>query len=137
MTDGGCSTVREAAAGTVAAAGAVVGAAPVIVGTGHTGDRSSDGSTHGPLLPTPPGRGAGGTALSVATATAAVVGGGSGLGGGGGGWGSVPSGEGVVEEERLRGKSIEAKGSTGVSPMQKRNRRELKVRPRHPTYRLP
>lgn len=31
---------------------------------------------------------------------------------------------------RLKGKSVEAKGSTGVSPMQKRNRRELKVRRR-------
>eukprot|EP00903_Cladosiphon_okamuranus_P007153 g6946.t1 len=28
---------------------------------------------------------------------------------------------------RLKGKSVEAKGSTGVSPMQKRNRRELKL----------
>lgn len=47
---------------------------------------------------------------------------------------SVEGGErgGGAEEEggeasRRNGKSVEAKGSTGVSPMQKRNRRELKV----------
>lgn len=36
--------------------------------------------------------------------------------------------EAVAEAPRLNGKSVQAKGSTGVSPMQKRNRRELKVR---------
>lgn len=53
----------------------------------------------------------------------ACAGGGVGMGRG------VPATEEEGEEEssRLNGKSVEAKGSTGVSPMQKRNRRELKV----------
>lgn len=46
---------------------------------------------------------------------------GSGSEGSGGGHGAGEEGL------RLKGKSVEAKGSTGVSPMQKRNRRELKV----------
>lgn len=45
------------------------------------------------------------------------------------GGGGVGAGGDALEGpgSRLKGKSVEAKGSTGVSPMQKRNRRELKV----------
>eukprot|EP00904_Undaria_pinnatifida_P008262 jgi/Undpi1/4566/HiC_scaffold_18.g07920.m1 len=129
MDFSGGSAIEVAAVSTAAAA-AVAGAGlpAVVVNSDRTGDQSTDGSSRGALLPTPPSRGADGTGAAAAAAAAAGVGGSSGSGGGGGGrWGSVPSGEHLVDNDRLRGKSIEAKGSTGVSPMQKRNRRELKL----------
>ncbi|CAM9967458.1 unnamed protein product [Scytosiphon promiscuus] len=50
-----------------------------------------------------------------------------GMSGGGGGGGVGVAGVGEPGASRLKGKSVEAHGSTGVSPMQKRNRRELKL----------
>lgn len=125
-------------------------------GTSEEGDlecaaRSRGGgrgmSTHGAMLPKPPGRGAD-DAASAGTAGISdrMIEGGSPArdGAGGGslegsvnaqamgdgdgsaeGWASVARGQ--ESGARMRGKSTEATGSTGVSPMQKRNRRELKV----------
>lgn len=78
--------------------GAVRGRSCAAAAGGGGGDGDMDGSPERGVKP---------------PAAAAEEGGGS---GGGAGLGS-----------RLNGKSVLAKGSTGVSPMQKRNRRELKV----------
>lgn len=120
---------------------------------GRGGDSGGDSGTPGGMLPVPPARSAGTGARSavvdrrsagsapVRSAAAAVAERSPGGSGGsperaikppavGGGEGGGGSGVGGVEEtgsSRFKGKSVEAHGSTGVSPMQKRNRRELKV----------
>ncbi|CBJ31203.1 conserved unknown protein [Ectocarpus siliculosus] len=120
-------------------------------------DGDADSPNHGGVLPIPPpARGPSATAAGVARAVAdrrdrsssggavrgrscaAAAGGGE----GGGDMDGSPergvkppaaeaegggSGGGAGLGSRLNGKSVLAKGSTGVSPMQKRNRRELKL----------
>lgn len=137
MTSGGAAGASAVPPGSLAMSGGSEGAA---VGGGSGG-----------ALPTPPARGvdaapegvgavtdrraaaaAAASLSAVAAAGSAIAGspargvrpptaGAGGVGGDGGG--------GALEDpgSRLKGKSVEAKGSTGVSPMPKRNRRELKV----------
>eukprot|EP00752_Nemacystus_decipiens_P003701 g3410.t1 len=149
------SMTSAGAAGATAAASAAAAAMPasLVMSDGQDGGDDGGGDRAG-ALPTPPpargpadaaapgtgavidrraGGGAGGASPPADAAAVPPAGGGLMVGspargvkppaaGGGGGGGALED-----PGSRLRGKSVEAKGSTGVSPMQKRNRRELKL----------